>query len=445
MIIVRPQPVGIYAYPASNLLLPRLCNTELIETEEVPRIIDQLLRGNLDIEVPDEWRFFVAAARGDVAQALQLIDRALQQRDCDRHVQLVNAFVLRPTRAGYRECEELLRADLEDDPRAGTLLTLLHVAAFAQGVLEKFPTDIECHLDGELLAHALAASAAAQMEQEDPAAARARLQQAVSLSRESSPLLSAILLAQQAEIAQMIPGFATALVIQDLREALRLTKDCCLPLFHAELWMRLGVVLQQACSGQRGGLMEAIQAYQNALQHGIDASTTAHTFALLQNNLGLAYLSMPQVESTHQLRSGIAVQSFRYALASIDKESMPDLWASVSMNLANALQYVPTSHPQENLIQAVEIYEQVLEIRVRAKDPMAYALVLLNQANALAHLGIFKPAMEKLGEAYKLFQCHDRSEHAATAMELMEQIHQRIYEQNEQPSASHTVPAASNM
>ena len=91
-------------------------------------------------------------------------------------------------------------------------------------------------------------------------------------------------------------------------------------------------------------------------------------------------------------------------------EEHPDMWASVSMNLANALQYAPSSHPQENLIQAVEIYEDVLQVRSRAKDPVAYALVLLNQANALAHLGIFKPALEKLAESYKLFHWYDQIE-----------------------------------
>ncbi len=47
----------------------------------------------------------------------------------------------------------------------------------------------------------------------------------------------------------------------------------------------------------------------------------------------------------------------------------------------------------------------------------------MNQANALSHLGIFKPALEKLAEAYKLFQCYDQAEQAAAARELIEQIH----------------------
>ncbi|MFO0939604.1 MAG: hypothetical protein U0930_02435 [Pirellulales bacterium] len=94
---------------------------------------------------------------------------------------------------------------------------------------------------------------------------------------------------------------------------------------------------------------------------------------------------MPQTESSSQLRTGIAIQSFRRGLEAVSKEGHSELWARVSMNLANALQYAPSSHPAENLIiRPLSFPEQVLEIRCRAKDPVAYALVILNQANALA-------------------------------------------------------------
>ncbi len=100
------------------------------------------------------------------------------------------------------------------------------------------------------------------------------------------------------------------------------------------------------------------------------------------------------------------------------------------MNLANALQYAPSSHPESNLIQAVQIYDQVLTVRTRAREPVAYALVVLNQANALAHLGIFKPALEKAAEAYKLFQWYDQSEQAMAARELVELINNAIATSN---------------
>jgi tetratricopeptide (TPR) repeat protein len=113
---------------------------------------------------------------------------------------------------------------------------------------------------------------------------------------------------------------------------------------------------------------------------------------------------------------GIAVQSLREALKVYAPESHPELYASVRMNLANALQYLPSSHPEENLQQAVEIYEELLQIRQRALDPIAYARTLFNQANALGHLGIFAPALEKLAEAHKLFHWHGEPDLAAEAL-----------------------------
>ncbi len=311
---------------------------------------------------------------------------------------------------------------------SGELKELLDVAAYAAGVTDSVPGEFE--LDGELKAFALATAAAADVEQNNCLAAQAKLSAALEAARQSSPVLAATLLSQLADIATALPGSAPALAVQNLKEAIRLAGDCKLPMLVAELHARMGMVLQNESGGQRGALLQAVNSYQSALHNGITEEDHPDLFAQLQNNLGLVYLSIPALGSSNQLRNGIAVQSFRHALRIYTIEDQPDMWASVSMNLANALQYTPSSHPEENLIQAVEIYEQVLQVRSRAKDPVAYALVLLNQANALAHLGIFKPALEKLAEAYKLFHWYDQIEQAETAREMVEQINQRMGENN---------------
>ena len=196
-----------------------------------------------------------------------------------------------------------------------------------------------------------------------------------------------------------------------------------LPLVQAELWSKLGIALQQAgADGSRPLLLEAVRCYQRALDAGVTAAGQPEWFAQLQNNLGLAYLSMPAREAGDALRTGIAVQSFRQALRCFDRERHPDMWSSVRMNLANALQYLPSSHPQENLIEAVEAYEEVLAVRTAARDPVSHARVLLNQANALAHLGIFAPALEKLAESARLLAGHGCDEEATAARELHDQI-----------------------
>ena len=63
-------------------------------------------------------------------------------------------------------------------------------------------------------------------------------------------------------------------------------------------------------------------------------------------------------------------------------------------------------------MQAVEIYEELLQTRSRAEDPVGYARLLANQANALAHLGLFSQSLEKANEAYKSVHWHNEADAA---------------------------------
>lgn len=407
---LRPQPAGIFALPAAHLILPPVADAS--------EALQALLRGDGDACVPPQWQFFVAAARGDVQRACELLPTD------DQPLTRYNRFVLQPT----AQCYDEVKAEL-----TGALAALLEVAAYCAGVVDAIADEFQ--LDGELLAVALAAAAAADLERQQHAAAMDKLRQAADACRAPSPLLAALLLSECADVLLQTPDASPAAAAQLYREAIQLADGCPGSLVRAELWMKLGMVYQNSANGQRGALLEAVSAYQAALHGGITAAEQPELFAQLQNNLGLAYLSMPAVESSSQLRTGVAIQSFRHALTVYEKETHPDMWASVSMNLANALQYAPSSHPQDNLIQAVEIYEDVLQVRSRARDPVAYALVLLNQANALAHLGVFKPALEKLAEAYKLFHWYEQVEQADAAQQLVDQINQRLSDVR-QPAAS---------
>ena len=220
------------------------------------------------------------------------------------------------------------------------------------------------------------------------------------------------------------PGQIDAQAIQHYQDAIQLAGETPLPLLRADLWLNLGMTYQELANGQRGGLIEAVKCYQQALQLGLTLESQPEMYAMVQNNLALAYLAMPMVEASDQLRMGVSVQSLREALKVYQKDTHPELWSSTQLNLANALQYLPSSHPQENLIQAVEIYEELLQIRNKAYDPVGYARLLANQANALAHLGIFKHALEKLNEAYKLFHWHNETDLAASTLELVHQINE---------------------
>ena len=103
------------------------------------------------------------------------------------------------------------------------------------------------------------------------------------------------------------------------------------------------------------------------------------------------------------LRLGIAVQALRDALSVWDRENHPAQWASVTLNLANALQHRPSAYQADNLVEAVELYEELLGLREATRDPAGRARVLANQGTALAHLGIGEHATEKLREAQELF------------------------------------------
>ena len=410
MIKLRPQPIGIFPFPAANLLLPDV-------NAPYEAALESLLKGDCSVELPQAWEFFGLAAKGDSAAAEAL----LRTGDCSSPISVYNLFVLTPTPESYQEASAALEGDLRE---------LLDVAAYTAGVIDTL--EEEFSLNNELVALALATSAATDIEKEEFKSAQTKLKSAISEAKNESPILAALLLSQSADLAASLPNVSPALVMQDYKGAIDMAEDCKLPMLIPELHTKMGMMLQNASNGQRGALLQAVNSYQAALQSGVTEEDHPQLFAQLQNNLGLAYLSMPAMGASHQLRNGIAVQSFRHALKVYTIEEFPDMWASVSMNLANALVYAPSSHPEENLIQAVEIYEEVLQVRSRAKDPVAYALVLLNQGNALAHLGMFKPALGKLAEAYKLFHWYDQIEQANAAQELVEQINQKLGDRGEQ-------------
>ncbi|HWB98914.1 MAG TPA: hypothetical protein VG672_19530 [Bryobacteraceae bacterium] len=325
-----------------------------------------------------------------------------------------NRFVLRPDRDRY---DALLRRLPED------LIPLLQAAGYAFGITEEPGAD--GNLDGELRAVVLLTIASHHLEREQTTDAIALLEEALASAREASPLLAAQILHQIADVER---PQAPVRAIQRYKEAIQLAGDTPLASLRAELWLNLGIAWQEAAEGRRAPLLEAAQAYQKAIRCGLSLEYLPELYALAQSNLALAYLTLPAREASDQLRMGIAVQGLREALKVFRRDTHPELWASAQLNLANALQYMPSSHPEQNLEQAVHLYEELLEVRNKALDPLAYARLLANQGNALAHLGIFQPALEKLNEAHKLFHWHGEPAMAASILDLTAEINGKIVE-----------------
>jgi tetratricopeptide (TPR) repeat protein len=352
---------------------------------------------------------------GDEQAAAAILSAASGDVSGDSPIDRHNAFVLAPTP------EALAAIEAAGDP---AFVPLARAAAFAHGLVDDLPDPFS--LDGELRALVQMTAAAGLFERGDARAARTLLVEAAGHAEPVAPVFAAVL---HQQVAETLPTEAADLAIDHLGRAAQLAEHAKLPRFHADIWMRLGTLHQaRAADGRRGPLVEAVNCYQKALAAGITQDSDPASYGQLQNNLGLAYLCMPTREASDQLRAGIAVQSFRKARDVQDRSADPDQWASVTMNLASALQYLPSTHPAENLAEAVELYEEVLAARTEARDPVAHARVLLNQGNALAHLGIFKPAIEKLAKALKLFTWHEATDEAATAKDLLDGIHDRMDE-----------------
>ena len=394
MISVRPQPVGILPFPAGLLLLP-----EPVEPQS--EALAGLLRAESNVDVPCEWNFYLAAA----CDTLQAMSGSLGESD---PIRAYNHFVLSGDPSQYRKLFESLD---------GSLSAMLELVAYYHGLTDTLP-DV-ASLDGEMLA--LMIRAAPDIEAQDTSLALTHLAEAVDCARPVSQVFASHLLGQ---MAQLESGDSVAITY--CRDAIDLLADCGSERMRAEAWMHLGQVCQEQAGNSRTLLVESAQAYQQALRHGISLEQNQDLYALAQNNIGLAYLAMPMAGSGSSLRSGIAIQSFREALKVYDRGRDPDLWVSTQLNLANALQYTHSSHPEENLARAVVIYEDLLSMRQRAMDPVGYARILANQANALAHLGIFSSAMEKATEAHKLFHWHDEPQLAASMLELTIQFNGRL-------------------
>ncbi len=153
----------------------------------------------------------------------------------------------------------------------------------------------------------------------------------------------------------------------------------------AELEMNLGLVLQSLAAQGLAPITEAISAYQRALRT-FDAKAHPKEYAILQNNLATAFLSIPFTDERAKMREALAVQSFEEGLKVVDMIEHPSEYAMLQNNLGNALQYASSSHAVENNLRALEAYDEALKVRTRTTTPLEYANTISNKANCLWNL-----------------------------------------------------------
>lgn len=153
----------------------------------------------------------------------------------------------------------------------------------------------------------------------------------------------------------------------------------------AEAEMNLGLVLQNLTGVGRARIQDSISAYQRALRT-FDRGNHPAEFAILQNNLATAFLSIPFTDESGKMREALAVQAFEEGLKVVTLIDHPREYAMLQNNLGNALQYASSSHRVENGFRALEAYDEALKVRTSRETPGEYANTIANKANCLINL-----------------------------------------------------------
>ncbi|HEX4382075.1 MAG TPA: hypothetical protein VH083_03975 [Myxococcales bacterium] len=253
---------------------------------------------------------------------------------------------------------------------------------------------------------------------------------------DDQPLLRARIKARKGTALQAIPGEDIE-TLEDARqaheEALIVLRERGKPEELAEVEMNLGLVLQTLAAGGRARMTEAISAYQRSLRT-FDKARFPREFAILQNNLATAFLSMAIGDQTGKMREAMAVAAFEEGLRAVTLIDHPAEYAMLQNNLGNALQYASSSHMVENNLRALEAYDEALKVRTRETMPMEYANTIANRANCLRNLpddagapergnrGNLLAARAAYAEVRAIFAAHGESAKARIAGEAGEQI-----------------------
>ncbi len=213
-------------------------------------------------------------------------------------------------------------------------------------------------------------------------------QQAIELSGQDYPLLQAKALVGMATALRTMPGEGPDLLLEAkevYKSSLVILREQAEPEEVAEAEMNLGLVLQALVPYNLATMQQAIQVSQRALST-FTADKYPQEYAILQNNIAIAYLSMTLSPEREAMRQAMAVQSFEEALKAVNLIKHPKEYAMLQNNLANALQYLPSLHPIENNLRALTAYNEALKVRTAKDTPLEYATTISNKANLLYNL-----------------------------------------------------------
>lgn len=163
-------------------------------------------------------------------------------------------------------------------------------------------------------------------------------------------------------------------------------------------------------------------------------------FAILHNNLAIAYLSIPLSDERGKMREALAVPSFEYVLCVINLVDHPSEYAMIQNNLGNALQYAASGHPLENNLRALAAYDEALKERNENDTLLGYANTLSNIVNLLRNLpedplvagsgrsGSLQRARDIYREAMLTFRRVGQSGNASLVEEALTEVEKELAE-----------------
>lgn len=201
----------------------------------------------------------------------------------------------------------------------------------------------------------------------------------------------------------------------------------------AELQMNFGLVLQSLVHFNLAKIGDCIQLYNQALQV-FTYEKYPQEYAILYNNIAIAYLSITGSKEKKAFSEGLAVQTFETALKQINLIEHPREYAMLQNNLGNALQYLQSTHPVENNLRAVTAYNEALKVRNPQDTPLEYANTIANKANALINLpddlenpdlGNYKNLLQAKNyyqQAWVIFQENQQIEQAQMVGQALQEI-----------------------
>ncbi len=273
-------------------------------------------------------------------------------------------------------------------------------------------------------------------EADDLLAAIELYEQAIHQCGNQDALLTARIRARMATALMAIPSEIAAPIEQArdlLKQAIPVLAEGGSGEEVAEAEMNLGLALQTLAGAGMARITDAISAYQRSLRT-FNKLRHPREYAILNNNLATAFLSVPITSDSGKISEALAVQSFEEGLSAVNLIDQPMEYAMLQNNLGNALQYASSSHRVENGFRALEAYDEALKVRQRDNTPLEYANTIANKANCLCNLPDdpedgeagnprnIAEAIKLLREAREIFAAagaQDRAESAAqTIIEL---------------------------